>query len=237
MKLDQITSDNTRQPELWQKLTKTGDNHKTDILNSIQSLQHEFGNSQSFSNSKMNDIEQILHTLPRMSTPLNQNEGRRIPNPQVLEVKNSELKSELSTSFHNLEPSIGQVLLKEVPKLKEWPHFSGDEEYDHMEFLRGIDIIKEGFALPDRLVTERFNTLFKRSAPRWYIKLRQAHGHQSWTWWTTPIINKWANDSWRFKAETAFEPFKFNPHKDKGLPWFFQQKYRLSALYPDMSEL
>ncbi|MBW0502438.1 hypothetical protein O181_042153 [Austropuccinia psidii MF-1] len=114
----------------------------------------------------MNYIEQLLHTLPRMSTPLKQNEGTRIPNPQVLEVQNSQLKNELSTYFHNLEPSIGQALLKEIPNLKEWPHFSGEREYDHMEFIRGIEIIKGDFELTEKLVTARFNTLFTRSAHR-----------------------------------------------------------------------
>ncbi|MBW0572017.1 hypothetical protein O181_111732 [Austropuccinia psidii MF-1] len=97
-------------------------------------------------------------------------------------------------------------------------------------------MIKEDFELPDRLVTARFNTLFTRSVHRWYIKLRQAHGHQSWTWWKTQIINKYANDSWRFKVETAFESAKFNADKDKDLPFFCQQKDRLTALYPEMSE-
>ncbi|MBW0527046.1 hypothetical protein O181_066761 [Austropuccinia psidii MF-1] len=152
----------------------------------------------------MNDIEQLLHTLPRISTPLNQNEGTRIPNPQLSEVENSQLKNELYTSFHNLEPSMGQELLKEVPKLKEWPHSSGEGEYDHMEFIRCIDIIKEDFELPDRLVTARLNILFTRSSHRWYIKLRPANGHQSWTWWKAQIINKWANDAWIFKVEKAF---------------------------------
>ncbi|MBW0518992.1 hypothetical protein O181_058707 [Austropuccinia psidii MF-1] len=204
MKLDKINSDNTQQKELFQELAHTEDNHETNVINSIQCLQHEFRNSQRCSNSKMNYIEQLLHTLPRMSTPFNQNEGRRIPNPQVVEVKDSQLKSELSTSFHNLEPSMGQELLKKVQKLKEWPHFSGEGEYDHIEFIRGIDIIAEDFKLPKILVTERFNTMFTRSANGLYIKLRQAHGHQSWTWWKAQIINKWANYSWRFKVETAF---------------------------------
>ncbi|MBW0587456.1 hypothetical protein O181_127171 [Austropuccinia psidii MF-1] len=105
-----------------------------------------------------------------------------------------------------------------------------------MEFIRGIDMIQEDFELPDRLVTARLKTLFTRSAPRWYIKLRQAHGNQSWTWWKTQIINKWANDAWRFEVETGFESAKFNPDKDKALPWFCQQKDRLTVLYPDMSE-
>ncbi|MBW0514472.1 hypothetical protein O181_054187 [Austropuccinia psidii MF-1] len=73
-------------------------------------------------------------------------------------------------------------------------------------------------------------------ADRWYIKSRQAHSHQSWTRWKTQIINKWANDAWRFKVETAFESAKLNAYKDKDLPWFCQQKDRLTALYPYMSE-
>ncbi|MBW0532928.1 hypothetical protein O181_072643 [Austropuccinia psidii MF-1] len=131
---------------------------------------------------------------------------------------------------------MGQELLKNVPKLKEWPHFSGEREYDHMEFIRGIDMIKEDFESPDRFITAQFNMLFTRTAHRWYIKLRQAHGHQSWTWWKTQIINKWANDAWKFKVETAFESDKFNSDKYKALPWFFQQKDRLTELFPDMSE-
>ncbi|MBW0583346.1 hypothetical protein O181_123061 [Austropuccinia psidii MF-1] len=145
MKLNQITSDNTRKTELWQELTQTEDNHKANVINEIQSLQHELRNSQRCNNSKMHDIEQLLQTLPRMSTPLNENDGTRIPNPKVLEFENSQLKNEFSTAFHNLEPSMGQALLKEVPILQEWPHFSGEGQYDHREFIRGIDINKEDF--------------------------------------------------------------------------------------------
>ncbi|MBW0575419.1 hypothetical protein O181_115134, partial [Austropuccinia psidii MF-1] len=105
-----------------------------------------------------------------------------------------------------------------------------------MEFIRGIDMMKEDFELPDILVTARSKTLFTKSAHRWYIKLIQAHGHQSWTCWKTQINNKWANDSWSFKVETEFEASKFNADKDKALPWFCQQKDRLKALYPEMSE-
>ncbi|MBW0554859.1 hypothetical protein O181_094574 [Austropuccinia psidii MF-1] len=131
---------------------------------------------------------------------------------------------------------MGQALLKEVPKLKEWPQFSGEGEYDHMKFIRGIDIIEGDFELPDIVVTARFLTLFTRSVHRWYIKLRHRHGHQSWTWWKTQIINKWGNDAWIFKVETPFESDKLNSDKDKPSRWFFQQKDRLIALYPDMSE-
>ncbi|MBW0533627.1 hypothetical protein O181_073342 [Austropuccinia psidii MF-1] len=126
MKLNQVTSDNTRQTELWKELTYKEYMYQIKIINLIQNLQHEFRNSQRCRNSRMNDIEQLLRTLPRMSTPLNQNEGSGLPHPQVSDVENSQLKNKFYTSFHNLEPSIGQALLKEVPKLEEWPHFSGE---------------------------------------------------------------------------------------------------------------
>ncbi|MBW0516062.1 hypothetical protein O181_055777 [Austropuccinia psidii MF-1] len=117
---------------------------------------------------------------------------------------------------------MGQGLLREVPKLTEWTHFSGEGEYDHMEFIRGTERIKEDFQLPDRLETGRFHSVFTRSAHIWYIKLGHAYGHPSWTWCKTQIINKWANDAWRFKVETAFEYSKFNSEKDKDLTWFCQ---------------
>ncbi|MBW0468447.1 hypothetical protein O181_008162 [Austropuccinia psidii MF-1] len=116
---------------------------------------------------------------------------------------------------------MGEELMKELPKLKEWPNLSGEGEYDHMELIRGIEMIKEDFQLPERLVTSRFNTLFTRSPNRWYIKLRQGHGKQSWTWWKTQIYTKWANDSWRYQVKTAFESAKFTSDKDKYVQSFF----------------
>ncbi|MBW0568221.1 hypothetical protein O181_107936 [Austropuccinia psidii MF-1] len=162
MKLNEVIFDNTKQTELWNELKYKEDDHKNNLMSSIKSFKDELRNSQKCNISKMNDIEQLLNTLPRMSTPLNQNDSTRIPNPQVLDIENLQLKDEFSTSFDNLEPSMGQALFKEVPKLKEWTHFSGEGEYDHMEFIRGIDMIKEDFELPDRSVTARFNTLFTK---------------------------------------------------------------------------
>ncbi|MBW0541313.1 hypothetical protein O181_081028 [Austropuccinia psidii MF-1] len=79
MKLNQVTADNRRKTELWKKLTHKEDMYKIGVINLIQAFQHEFRNSQRCSNSKLNEIEQILNTFPRMSTPLNQNEDTGIP--------------------------------------------------------------------------------------------------------------------------------------------------------------
>ncbi|MBW0550048.1 hypothetical protein O181_089763 [Austropuccinia psidii MF-1] len=50
------------------------------------------------------------------------------------------------------------------------------------------------------------------------------------------VTTKWANNSWRFKMENAFESAIFNSEKDKPLTWFLKQKDRLSSLHPDMSD-
>ncbi|MBW0522260.1 hypothetical protein O181_061975 [Austropuccinia psidii MF-1] len=104
--------------------------------------------------------------------------------------------------------------MREVLKLKYWPHFSGEGEYDHIELIRCIYMRKKYFELPESLVTARF---------------------ESWTWGKIQIINKWVNDSWRVKVKKAFESSKFNSDKDKYLPWFCKKKDILIELYPDMS--
>ncbi|MBW0568377.1 hypothetical protein O181_108092 [Austropuccinia psidii MF-1] len=94
MKLNQFKADNTRKTKLWQELTQKEYMNEIEVINLIQAFQHEFRYSQRCSNSKMNDIEKILNTSPRMSIHLNKKEGTRIPNPQVLEVENAQLKSQ-----------------------------------------------------------------------------------------------------------------------------------------------
>ncbi|MBW0515297.1 hypothetical protein O181_055012 [Austropuccinia psidii MF-1] len=84
MKLNQFIFDNTRQTELGQELTHKEDIDKIELIHSMQGFQHEFIDSQKFSTSKMNEIEQLLHTLPRISTPLNQNESGEVPTQKYL---------------------------------------------------------------------------------------------------------------------------------------------------------
>ncbi|MBW0539290.1 hypothetical protein O181_079005 [Austropuccinia psidii MF-1] len=66
--------------------------------------------------------------------------------------------------------------------------------------------------------------------------MRQDHGKHDWACWKSEVITKWANNSWRFKMENAFEISISNSEKDKPLTLFFKQKDRLSALHPDMSD-
>ncbi|MBW0535482.1 hypothetical protein O181_075197 [Austropuccinia psidii MF-1] len=129
-----------------------------------------------------------------------------------------------------------QVLMKEKPQLREWATFTGEGEYDHMSFIKTIDMLQEEYAIQDELITARLHSLFEKTAKIWYYGIRQTNGKNTWSWCKQEIINKWENDSWSYKIENAFENSFFDPDKDKPLTWFLKQVERLNALYPEMSQ-
>ncbi|MBW0554130.1 hypothetical protein O181_093845 [Austropuccinia psidii MF-1] len=66
--------------------------------------------------------------------------------------------------------------------------------------------------------------------------MRQDHGKHSWPWWEEQILSKWENDSWGFRMQNSLEEALSNIEKDRHMHWFLEQKDRLTALHPDMSE-
>ncbi|MBW0544412.1 hypothetical protein O181_084127 [Austropuccinia psidii MF-1] len=155
--------------------------------------------------------------MPRHSTPFTE---------ENLSVKGS------LTPF--LEENV--ISAKDIPKLEEWPTFSGEGEYKNIEFIRTIDMLQEDFHIPDEIIVGKLHSLFTRTEKKWYYKMRIDHGKHDCSLWKSEMITKWANNSWRLKMESDFESAIFNSEKDKPLSWFFKKKDRLSALHPDMSD-
>ncbi|MBW0549121.1 hypothetical protein O181_088836 [Austropuccinia psidii MF-1] len=133
----------------------------------------------------------------------------------------------------SLTPFLGKNIIstKDIPNLEEWPAFSGEGEYNHIEFIKTIDMFQEDFHIPDEIIVVKLHSLFTRTAKKWYYKMRQDNGKHNFSWWKSEMITKWANNSWTFKMQNAFESAIFNPEKDRPLTWLFKQKYRLSALH------
>ncbi|MBW0521431.1 hypothetical protein O181_061146 [Austropuccinia psidii MF-1] len=111
----------------------------------------------------------------------------------------------LSNQYNN------QVVMKEAPQLKEWKTFTGEGEYDHMSFIKTIDMLQEDYAILNELITAKLHSLFEKYEKRWY------YGKNTWSWGKQEIITKCANDAWRYKIENAFENSFFDPRKDKPL--------------------
>ncbi|MBW0497263.1 hypothetical protein O181_036978 [Austropuccinia psidii MF-1] len=128
----------------------------------------------------------------------------------------------------SLTPFLGENVIsaKDIPKLEEWPTFSGEGEYNHIEFIRTIDMLQEDFCIPDEIIVGKLHSWFTRTSKKWYYKMRQDHGEHDWSWWKSEMITKCTNNFWRFKMENAFESAIFSSEKDKPLTLFFKQKDR-----------
>ncbi|MBW0462610.1 hypothetical protein O181_002325, partial [Austropuccinia psidii MF-1] len=175
---------------------------------------------------KIDKINEDTSNMPKLSTPFSYIRSPDKP------------KEELTSPFITdlIHQVNNQVSMKEAPQLKEWPTFTGEGVYDHMSFIKTIDMLQEDYAIPDELITARLHSLFEKYAKRWYYGIRQTNGKNTWSWWKQEIITKWANDTWRYKIENAFENSFFEPDKHKPLTWFVKQVERLNALYPEMSQ-
>ncbi|MBW0532710.1 hypothetical protein O181_072425 [Austropuccinia psidii MF-1] len=95
----------------------------------------------------MDKVNEANLNMPKLSTPFSH---IRSPVKPKEEVKNP-LISSLSHQENN------QVLMKERHQLNEWPTSTGGGEYDHMSFIKEIDMLQEDYALPDELITARLH--------------------------------------------------------------------------------
>ncbi|MBW0504321.1 hypothetical protein O181_044036 [Austropuccinia psidii MF-1] len=91
--------------------------------------------------------------MPKLSTPFS---SIRSPAKPSEDLTNPLIK-DLSHQDNN------QVLMKEAPQLKEWPTFTVEGEYDHMSFIKKIDILQADYAITDELITARLHSLFEKS--------------------------------------------------------------------------
>ncbi|MBW0564285.1 hypothetical protein O181_104000 [Austropuccinia psidii MF-1] len=109
--------------------------------------------------------------MPKLSTPFSH---IRIPFKPKEELTNPLIKY-LSHQENN------QVLMKEAPQLKEWPTFTGKGEYDHMLFIKTIDMLQEDYAIPNELITSILHSLFEKSAKRLYYGIWKTNGKNTWS--------------------------------------------------------
>ncbi|MBW0582218.1 hypothetical protein O181_121933 [Austropuccinia psidii MF-1] len=138
---------------------------------------------------RMDRINEANSNIPKLSTPFSQ--IRRPVKPK--EEFTNPFISELSHQDND------QVFMKEAPQLKEWSTFTGEGEYDHMSFIKTIDMLQEDYSIPDELLTARSHSLFEKSAKRWYYGIKQTNGKNTYSWWKQEIITKCANYAWRYK--------------------------------------
>ncbi|MBW0473429.1 hypothetical protein O181_013144 [Austropuccinia psidii MF-1] len=87
----------------------------------------------------MDKINEANLNIPKLSTPF----SHIISPVKPKEELTNPFMIDLSHQDNN------KVLMKEALQLKEWPTFTDEGEYDHMEFIRTIDMLKENYATSD----------------------------------------------------------------------------------------
>ncbi|MBW0590634.1 hypothetical protein O181_130349 [Austropuccinia psidii MF-1] len=106
---------------------------------------------QKLKNEIIANVEQIHKNyephMPRHSTPLTE---EKIP------VKES------------LTPFLGENVISanNIPKLEEWPTFSGGGECNHIEFIRTIDMLQEDLHITDQIMVGKLHSLFTRTSKK-----------------------------------------------------------------------
>ncbi|MBW0517387.1 hypothetical protein O181_057102 [Austropuccinia psidii MF-1] len=60
-----------------------------------------------------------------------------------------------------LTPCLGEneISARDIPKLEEWTTFSGESEYNHIEFIRTIDMLQEDFHIPSGIILAKLHSL------------------------------------------------------------------------------
>ncbi|MBW0554038.1 hypothetical protein O181_093753 [Austropuccinia psidii MF-1] len=124
--------------------------HVLEIVENINQFATHLAKSdserQKLKNKIIENVEQIhknyVPHIPRHSTPLNQ---------EKRSVKGS------LTPF--LEENV--ISAKDIPKLEEWQTFFGGGEYNHIEFIRTIDMFQEDFHIPDEIIVGKLHSVYQ----------------------------------------------------------------------------
>ncbi|MBW0552149.1 hypothetical protein O181_091864 [Austropuccinia psidii MF-1] len=87
----------------------------------------------------MDKINEANLNISKLSTPFSHTRSPVRPK----EESTNPLITDLSHQDNN------QVLMKEAPKLKKSPTFTGEGEYYHMSSFKTIEMLQEDYAIPD----------------------------------------------------------------------------------------
>jgi hypothetical protein len=117
----------------------------------------------------------------------------------------------------------------------DWPKFSGQGEYDHMDFIHWIDTAKRDSMVPDKVIFLKLLTILEGVALSWYKSMRLTIHTNNWTYWRQAIINKFSTSNWKRKKQLAFEKDRFVPGETAVADWVTCQYKRLIAFEPNIS--
>ncbi|KNE97621.1 hypothetical protein PSTG_09170 [Puccinia striiformis f. sp. tritici PST-78] len=129
-----------------------------------------------------------------------------------------------------------KIINQSLSRLETWPTFSGEGEYNHIDFIKTIDALQEDTHCEDGVIVNRLRDIMTGVAKQWFESVRNAVGHQSWPFWKSLIYQKYGTTNWRRHMMRQFEKDKFVPGEVPAAVWVTTQYKRIIACEPDTSE-
>jgi hypothetical protein len=140
-----------------------------------------------------------------------------------------QLHNELS--FNQVSAELQKQLVNAITK-SDWPRFSGQGGYDHMDFVHWIDTAKRDSHVPDKVVILKLLTILEGVALSWYKTIHMTVHTNDWAFWREAICKKFGTTNWKRKKQYAFEKDKFLPGETPVAEWVTRQYKRLQAFDP-----
>ncbi|KAI7967784.1 hypothetical protein MJO29_001061 [Puccinia striiformis f. sp. tritici] len=128
-----------------------------------------------------------------------------------------------------------RIINQSLSRLETWPTFPGDGEYNHIDFIKTIDALQEDSQCEDGVIINKLRDIMTGVAKQWFDSVRNAVGHQSWSFWKSLIEQKYGTINWRKRMMRLFDQDKFVPGAVPASVWVTTQYKRITACEPATS--
>ncbi|KAI9603503.1 hypothetical protein KEM48_001460 [Puccinia striiformis f. sp. tritici PST-130] len=194
----------------------------TTVTTSFEGIMSQLRNMEQNSNDKFNDLQRdiveikkeiisvdnrvakaetnrltspLTHSSPTPFKTVVETENKNSPSRDLPPHQTQNVKEDDDRGPRLTEKEVGKLL----PPLSEWVSFSGEGEYDYIEFIQYCDLILETYWAKEDIVVVRLPRLFRGVAKVWWKTKSAAMGKASWQTWKDLMKAQFNTSTWRSK--------------------------------------
>ncbi|KAI9610035.1 hypothetical protein H4Q26_007029 [Puccinia striiformis f. sp. tritici PST-130] len=183
------------------------------------------------SNDKFKDLQRDIVEIKKEIISVDNRVAKAESNRDLPPHQTQSVKEDDDRGPRLTEKEVGKLL----PPLSEWVSFSGEGEYDYIEFIQYCDLILETYWAKEDIVVVRLPRLFRGVAKVWWKTKSAAMGKASWQTWKDLMKAQFNTSTWRSKMKEAFRKEKLDPSVHVISTWCVAQHRRLECISPGLS--
>ncbi|KAI7938882.1 hypothetical protein MJO28_014461 [Puccinia striiformis f. sp. tritici] len=173
----------------------------------------------------------LTHSSPTPFKTVVETENKNSPSKDLPPHQTQSIKEDDDRGPRLTEKEVGKLL----PPLTEWVSFSGEGEYDYIEFIQYCDLILETYWAKEDIVVVRLPRLFRGVAKVWWKTKSAAMGKASLQTWKDLMKAQFNTSTWRSTMKEAFRKEKLDPSVHVISTWCVAQHRRLECISPGLS--